>query len=36
MKRGTPDATVRFYLGKFQRDGIVIASADVAASAEAR
>lgn len=27
MKRGMPDATVRFYLGKFQRDGVVVASA---------
>lgn len=30
MKRGTPDATVRFYLGKFQREGIVVSSAATA------
>ncbi len=27
MPKGTPDATVRFYLGKFQRDGIVTSDA---------
>lgn len=25
MKRGASDATLRFYLGKFQREGIVVA-----------
>lgn len=25
MKRGFSDATLRFYLGKFQRDGLVLA-----------
>lgn len=25
MKRGASDATLRFYLGKFQREGVVIA-----------
>lgn len=27
MPRGFSDATLRFYLGKFQRDGIVVAAA---------
>lgn len=26
MKRGTSDATLRFYLGKFQREGVVVAA----------
>jgi hypothetical protein len=26
MKRGASDATLRFYLGKFQREGLVVAS----------
>ena len=27
MKRGFSDATLRFYLGKFQREGVLIAVA---------